>query len=278
MKEGAGQAQTSKQLHTPKSVVKQHKKNASTLEEAPMPHSLSVIDRDHLAQCAARGEEFVEVLPGRCWVLPSALSFEECDEMCRAAEDHGLQPASELSTGRQNTRTRNFYDAKTCELVWSRLPASFLAEVAKTSPCSGVRSVMESWRVSNYVPGQFFRPHYDESYTRGGTVDGVGASNEHGEHGEVSSHTVLVILTDSYEGGATRFWPTDRYDEAVDVIGLKGSVLVFEQLTLLHEGCPLVSGKKIVAQGSLMREPVAAVSKSTPTFSTGFRYGPGAQA
>lgn len=198
--------------------------------------------------------------------------------MVHAAEEHGLEPAFPGQNGRQNTRTRNFYDSRTCELIWSRLPSSLLAEVAKTAPFNSVRSVMESWRVSKYLPGQFFRPHYDESYTRGCSVDGVGISNEHGEHGEVSSHTVLAVLTDDYEGGATRFWPTDRYDEAIDVVGLKGSLLIFEQLTLLHEGCPLVSGEKIVAQGALMRAPVAAVSKSTPTYSTGFRYGPGPQA
>merc|ERR1712039_763179 len=80
-------------------------------------------------------------------------------------------------------------------------------------------------------------------------------SNLQGEHGEISSHTLLLILTDDFSKGATRFWPTGKYDEAVDVTAPRGSMLAFEQLTLLHEGCALEDGVKFVAQGALMRAP-----------------------
>merc|ERR1712060_508090 len=96
-----------------------------------------------------------------------------------------------------------------------------------------------------------------------------------GEQGETSSHTLLLILTDDFSDGATRFWPTGKYDEAVDVTAPRGSMLVFEQLTLLHEGCALNDGVKFVAQGALMRAPLHALSRATPTGSTGFRMGPG---
>merc|ERR1712048_466662 len=79
--------------------------------------------------------------------------------------------------------------------------------------------------------------------------------NLQGERGETSSHTLLLILSDEYSKGATRFWPTGEYDEAVDVTAPRGSMLVFEQLTLLHEGCALEEGVKYVAQGALMRAP-----------------------
>jgi len=163
------------------------------------------------------------------------------------------------------------------QLVWSRLPAEVLNEVGVTVTGTAVRGVHEQWRISKYQPGQFFRPHYDECYTRGceyGNERGI-VSNDYGEHGETSSHTLLLILSDEFSKGATRFWPTGRYDEAVDVVAPRGAMLIFEQLTLLHEGCALESGTKFVAQGALMRAPLHAVSKATPTGSTGFRMGPG---
>jgi len=274
----AGVSRRPQQWHMPKSLASQLQGgSAKNFEQAPTAQSLTVFDRSQIEQSAAAGHEFVEVLPGRCWVVSNALTEEECSALVDSAERHGFNPSAFVAGGRANSRTKNFYDLKTCELIWSRLPDQLLAEVSKTAPFNELRSVHEAWRVSKYTPGQFFRPHYDESYTRGCSIDGVDVSNENGEHGEVSSHTVLVILTDSYTGGATRFWPTGCYDEAIDVTGPKGSLLVFQQLDLLHEGCPLSSGQKIVAQGALMRAPVAEVSKYTPTFTTGFRYGPGPQ-
>merc|ERR1712014_305428 len=88
-------------------------------------------------------------------------------------------------------------------------------------------------------------------------------------------HTLLLILSDDFGGGATRFWPTGKYNQAVDVTAPQGSMLVFEQVTLLHEGRSLKTGTKSVAQGALMRAPTRRVSSGMPTFSTGFKMGPG---
>merc|ERR1712241_1357851 len=167
------------------------------------------------------------------------------------------------------------------KLVWSRLPAALQREVEMTSSNSDVRSVHEEWRISKYQPGQYFRAHYDESYTRGhGRIsqdsDRI-IRNLDGEQGETSSHTLLLILTDDFSDGATRFWPTGKYDEAVDVTAPRGSMLVFEQLTLLHEGCALKDGVKFVAQGALMRAPPPDFipDPNRLTFNPGFRFGPG---
>merc|ERR1712228_356763 len=132
-----------------------------------------------------------------------------------------------------------------------------------------------------YQPGQFFRAHYDESYTRGKGRNSHGSEriirNLQGEYGETSSHTLLLILSDGFSKGATRFWPTGKYDEAVDVTAPQGSMLVFEQVTLLHEGCVLEEGVKFVAQGALMRAPSSrsAPNPNLRSQDKGFRFGPG---
>merc|ERR1712113_1367445 len=167
------------------------------------------------------------------------------------------------------------------QLVWRRLPLALQREVETTSPNTDVRSVHEEWRISKYQPGQYFRAHYDESYTRGYGRNSQERDriirNLQGEQVEKSSHTLLFILTDDFSNGATRFWPTGKYDEADDVTAPRGSMLVFEQRTLLHEGCALKDGVKFVAQGALMRAPPPDFipSPGRMTFDRGFRFGPG---
>merc|ERR1712066_1141101 len=188
--------------------------------------------------------------------------------------------ASKVVAARHNSRTRDFIDLDMAQLVWSRLPAELQREVELTSPDTDVRNVHEEWRISRYQPGQFFRAHYDESYTRGFGRSAHGGerliSNLQGEHGETSSHTLLLILSDGFSKGATRFWPTGEYDQAVDVTAPRGSMLVFEQLTLLHEGCALEAGEKFVAQGALMRAPPRDFIPNPiqRTSDKGFQFGP----
>merc|ERR1712061_872084 len=119
------------------------------------------------------------------------------------------------------------------------------------------------------------------SYTRGFGRSSHGGDrvirNLQGEYGETSSHTLLLTLSDGFSKGATRFWPTGEYDQAVDVTAPRGSMLVFEQLTLLHEGCALEDGVKFVAQGALMRAPPPdfVADPNRLTSDHGFRFGPG---
>uniref|UniRef100_A0A7S2KGI7 Prolyl 4-hydroxylase alpha subunit domain-containing protein n=1 Tax=Zooxanthella nutricula TaxID=1333877 RepID=A0A7S2KGI7_9DINO len=246
------------------------------LPAVPVPHSLLELQRSHF-ECAG---DFVQVLPGRCWVVPHVLTAQECEDWICKAQTHGLE-ASRVDAARHNSRTKDFVDLDMAQLVWSRLPAELQREVEVTAPNTDVRNVHEEWRISMYKPGQFFRAHYDESYTRGSERLSQGSEkairNLQGEHGEASSHTLLLILSDGFSKGATRFWPTGKYDEAVDVTAPRGSMLVFEQLTLLHEGCALAAGVKFVAQGALMRAPPSGfIPKPIQrTFDRGFQFGPG---
>jgi len=254
---------------------KQFAAQLKNLPPAPVPQSLLQLQRSHF-QCT---ESFVQVLPGRCWVVPDVLTALECEEWICRAQTHGLEP-SKAAAARHNSRTKDFIDLDMAQLVWSRFPLELLHEVGMTPPNTDVRNVHEEWRISRYQPGQFFRAHYDENYTRGYQRDSHGSDriirNLRGEQGETSSHTLLLILSDDFSKGATRFWPTGNYDEAVDVMAPRGSMLVFEQVNLLHEGCVLEEGMKFVAQGALMRAPPPDFipHPNRSTFDKGFRFGP----
>lgn len=196
---------------------------------------------------AAAGQ-LVEVLPGRCWVVPCALTAAECKAWIHRGAEFGLdQNYSATQELRSNTRTQNFVNTTMARLLRQRLPDELVSAVAASSPGTDVRSVYEELRLTQYAAGQLFRPHFDDSVFRP-------ADTEYGQRGETSTHTVLAVLSEDFEGGATRFWPTGRYEHAVDVTAPLGSLLVFEQKTLLHEGMVINSGVKHVAQTGLMRE------------------------
>ena len=90
---------------------------------------------------------------------------------------------------------------------------------------------------------------------------------------ETTSHTVLLYLSDGFCGGATRFFPTNNFDdasEAIDVVLPPGGILVFQQVGLLHCGMPIQEGIKFIAQSGILRgQPEGKLKPAV------FRYGPG---
>jgi len=200
-------------------------------------------------QMRAAAGSLVEIIPGRCWVAPCVMTPIECEEWIRRGVEFGLEQNFGVTRElRTNSRTKDFVNTSMARLLRDRLPNDLIAVVAASAPGTEVRSVFEELRITQYASGQFFRAHFDDSVFRP-------TPTEHGERGEVSSHTVIAVLSEEFEGGATRFWPTGRYEHAVDVTAPLGSLLVFEQQTLLHEGMPIVSGVKHIAQTGLMRAP-----------------------
>jgi len=222
---------------------------------------------------AARGN-VVEVLPGRCWVIPCVMALSECSEWVERGDRFGLeQNYSATKELRSNTRTQGFVNTAMARLLRERLPDELVGAIAASSPGTEVCSVYEELRVTQYTEGQLFRAHFDDSVFRP-------ADTEHGKRGETSTHTVLAVLSEGFEGGATRFWPTGNYEGAVDVFAPIGSLLVFEQQTLLHEGMAITSGVKHVAQTGLMRAPVSmkVADGSACPKPVLFQWGPGLSA
>lgn len=240
------------------------------------PESLYVAASSLPVARAFRREDFsaqaglVEILPGRCWVVPDVLTEQECHVWIQSGMNHGMAKNTTFTSElRTNRRTAGFVNLDMARTVRERLPAELLRQVEGCSPGTRVQGVYEEWRVTQYEPGELFRPHYDDSVFRGRA--------DNGAVGETSSHTVLAVLSQDFRGGATRFWPSGRYEEPVDVLAPQGSVLIFEQRTLLHEGCAIESGVKFVAQTGLMRAPCSGAVEQAPQ-PVLFRWGPGFKA
>lgn len=212
-----------------------------------------------------------EVLPGLAWVVPGMLSDGECDEWIRAGTEHGIGFSQyQGSSYRTAKRTIEYVNEDMSALAFARLPAELLAAVRPT--CMGTETVglHSNWRVLRYDPGDQFPAHtdqQDEVATKG--ADGVTTRVR-------STHTLLLALSgcDAASGGATRFFPTGRLDEAVDVNLPRGYGLVFQQKGLLHSGMPVQSGVKFVAQAGVLRAlPLTGKVETPHVFKFAFNLG-----
>ena len=82
-----------------------------------------------------------------------------------------------------------------------------------------------------------------------------------------------MYLTEDFEGGSTRFFPTGDFknpDDAIDVRLPRGGMLIFEQYGLLHNGMEVTNGVKMIAQSAILRAQPEGLAK--PSI---FRWGPG---
>jgi len=214
--------------------------------------------------------DITTVIPGRAWVVPSLLGEDECAWLIQLGEEFGMTPAS-AGTGvqgfRTSKRTNNYCNPDLSALVGPRLPAALLGLTKRAKPYTAFRGIHPNWRLGRYDSGDFFAAHYDQADSL--TV----RFGEGGKERYDSSHTLLISLSErsSLEGGATRLWPTGRYDDtAVDVELPRGCALVFEH-KLLHSGLAVRSGVKHIAQAGLLRGMPDRVGWAPSIF----RLGPG---
>jgi 2OG-Fe(II) oxygenase superfamily len=107
-------------------------------------------------------------------------------------------------------------------------------------------------RILRYDAGQFFEPHYDDSYTRRG--DDAGGKER---AGEVSFVTCQLYLNEGQEGGATRLLNEQRPSEFIDVVPSIGRVLLFEH-HVYHCGATVHKGRKYCLRSDLVFAPVSS--------------------
>ena len=63
----------------------------------------------------------------------------------------------------------------------------------------------------------------------------------------------MIYLNDGYEGGNTKFYHDDDRLKA-NIVPRQGMALIFDHLQL-HEGAPVVSGRKYVLRTDVMYRP-----------------------
>jgi hypothetical protein len=155
----------------------------------------------------------VEYLNGRkLFVIPQFLTPEECETFIERSEQLGYADAP-INTSFGPLVRKDVRDNQRLLLDDPELAG---------------------FRFYRYDPGQRFAPHMDGCFQRA--------------NGEQSQFTFLVYLNDGFEGGATAFRESRA---SLPVTPERGKALVFYHRQL-HEGLPVVRGRKYVLRTDVM--------------------------
>jgi prolyl 4-hydroxylase len=175
------------------------------------------------------------------FVLHDFLPAEECQRLIAWSEQLGYGDAPITTAAgfvmrkdiRDNERVM-VDDTPLAEKLWSlarpMLPANWFGwEIVGFN---------ERLRFYRYDAGQKFAPHTDGYFER--------------DNGDRSHLTFMIYLNDGFAGGATAF---HHCRPSLEVIPVTGKALVFYHRQL-HEGMPVVEGRKYVLRTDVMYRKV----------------------
>lgn len=170
------------------------------------------------------------------YTVDDVLTPEECREFIYMTEKHGYDSAPITTRKgfvhapeiRNNVRVMlDDHDRANWlyEKVKEHLPEEYGGEMI---------GLNERFRFYRYDEGQYFKWHFDGPYTR--------------NKNERSKLTLMIYLNSDCEGGVTEF---DGLDEEGKIKPVAGRMLIFTH-HMLHQGAPLVSGRKYVLRTDVM--------------------------
>lgn len=176
----------------------------------------------------------------RVFLIHGFYDPEECDAAIALSEQTGYGDAT-INTARGVVLNRAIRDnarlivddASLAGTLWDRLQPLVPPVVERCR----VVGLNERFRFYRYDAGQRFAPHFDGYFER--------------DNGERSQLTCLVYLNDDFTGGETRFYGEDRSTPRITVVPKRGMALIFVHQQL-HEGAPVVSGRKYVLRTDVM--------------------------
>ncbi|KAK3178680.1 hypothetical protein OEA41_000817 [Lepraria neglecta] len=203
-------------------------------------------------------------------ILDNVLSANECANLIRAAKAQAngewQQAMINVGSGSQeiDTETRScgriiWDNRELLSKIWARCQ-NLVPEILELKDKPGITGsgwLKKSWtyrltrlnermRFLRYFDGNYFRPHFDGSYTTE-------------ENEETSFITIHLYLNESdedsqLEGGATTFHALDWTGRHLDVIPKVGRVLLFQQKGLLHSGADVTRGIKYTMRTDVIFE------------------------
>ena len=164
------------------------------------------------------------------------MTRSECETFIQITEDMGYEDAlisspqgQVLRTDVRNNQRVMYRDDEAAERLWSKA-RDFVPSEHDGRAAIGVNELFRFYR---YEAGQQFNWHQDFSFER--------------DNGEQSYLTLMVYLSDGFQGGGTSF--EDSYsDESFDdvtIVPKQGMALFFEH-SVHHKGEPVFHGRKYV--------------------------------
>lgn len=188
-------------------------------------------------------------VPG-AFILHDVLSFEECRRFIDLTEALGYLSDAAVSlprSVRHNDNVTWVVDARTDGLLRARCAAMVGPEGVWQA-----RGINARFRFYRYGPGDYFRAHTDGAWPGSRVIERRLIPNAMPDR--YSRLTFLLLLSDHFEGGETRFW-IDQNTTA-DVRIPAGSVLCFPHGThpdhCLHASQSVRSGIKYMMRSDVL--------------------------
>lgn len=173
--------------------------------------------------------------------VDNVFTAEECQALIDLSEASGNYKRALVNTGfGQQTYMKDVRNNDRWIHDNVIMAADFFSKVSSFIPATfdnmPVSCLNERLRFLRYDPKQYFKPHHDGEYTRD-------------DNSETSRVTVQIYLNDNkLIGGETTFIGM-RKNTAV--YPKTGRVLLFQH-DILHEGSPVISGRKYVIRTDVM--------------------------
>lgn len=181
------------------------------------------------------------IIPG-VYTIPDVLTPAECDELVAMTEagGYGAAPINtmlgpELRPDVRNNKRYMVDDPAMAKRIWEKVE-NRIPPVVGGWRAAGLN---ERFRFYRYDIGEYFAPHLDGFFQR--------------DNGECSYLTFMIYLNDDFEGGETVF-------NSISIKPRRGMALVFIH-ELLHEGAPVIKGRKYVLRSDVMFNPLGRMTQ-----------------
>ncbi|WP_282110373.1 2OG-Fe(II) oxygenase [Shewanella algicola] len=212
-------------------------------------------------------KKMLDEVPGAFQLL-NVLSVDECQRLIAASESMGFLPDAAVSLPRDvrhNDSLTWVVDNATEQAIWNKVK-HLMADDLGIFAGKAALGLNNRFRFYRYSEGDYFKPHSDGSWPGSQVIDGQLVRDAFGDR--YSQLTFLILLTEDFEGGATRFLvnadnphlPAKRGDNVkqVDVRTPAGSVLCFPHgmhpLHCIHSSEPIYHGVKYIIRTDVLFE------------------------
>ncbi len=213
--------------------------------------------------------ERVEVagVPGAFQLL-NVLSRDECGRFIELTESLGYLPDAAVSLPRSVRHNHNatwVVDEQTDGIIWRRC-RDFATDDKGLFSDKKALGLNARFRFYRYGPGDFFKPHTDGAWPGSRAVERQLIPNAYPDR--FSQMSVLIFLSDDFEGGETQFWLNKqdasrpaRGQDGAQRVSLRtpaGGALCFPHgvhpLHCLHSSEEIVSGVKYIIRTDMLFE------------------------
>ncbi|MFA0812414.1 prolyl hydroxylase family protein [Microbulbifer epialgicus] len=226
-----------------------HRENPASLSG----HTPSNIERRDIAE-----------VPGAFQLL-NIFSAEECQRLIDITEAVGYLPDAAVSLPRDVRHNDNLtwvVDESTERLIWRRVQDLMQDPEGYFGGREPV-GINQRFRFYRYGTGDYFKFHTDGAWPGSRIIDGQLIAN--GYPDRFSEMTFLVLLSEDFDGGATRFrvnpdnplqQPSRSAIQDIDVRTPAGSVLCFPHgmhpLHRIHSSMPIERGVKYIIRTDIL--------------------------